>query len=39
MEIKKNRFLAEAMLMLQALPYVLEEEVFALKGRSAINFF
>ncbi len=39
MEIKKNRFFTEARLMLQSLPYVLEEEVFALKGGSAINFF
>lgn len=36
---KKNEFLAEAKLMLQILPYVLEEKVFALKGGSAINFF
>lgn len=34
-----NRFFPEAKLMLQTLPYVLEEEVFALKGGSAINFF
>ena len=39
MEIKKNRFFTEARLILQSLPYVLEEEVFALKGGSAINFF
>lgn len=39
MEIKQNRFFPEAKLMLQALPYVLKEEVFALKGGSAINFF
>jgi predicted nucleotidyltransferase component of viral defense system len=39
MKIKKTGFLAEAKLMLQTLPYVLEEEVFALKGGSAINFF
>lgn len=39
MEIKDGRFFAEAKLMLQSLPYVLEEESFALKGGSAINFF
>lgn len=39
MEIKKNRFFSETKLMLQILPYVLEEEVFALKGGTAINFF
>jgi len=39
MTIKKNRFFTEAKLMLQSLPYVLEEEIFALKGGSAINFF
>ena len=39
MEMKDGRFFAEAKLMLQSLPYVLEEESFALKGGSAINFF
>jgi len=39
MVINKNRFFSEARLILQTLPYVLEEEVFALKGGSAINFF
>lgn len=39
MGIKKNKFFSEAKLMLQTLPYVLEEAVFALKGGSAINFF
>ncbi len=39
MAIKKNRFFPQAQLLLQSFPYVFEEEVFALKGGSAINFF
>lgn len=39
MDIKKSRFFAGAKLMLQCLPFVLEESCFALKGGSAINFF
>ncbi len=39
MEIKKSKFFPQAKLILQVLPYVFEEEVFALKGGSAINFF
>ncbi|MCF7873040.1 MAG: nucleotidyl transferase AbiEii/AbiGii toxin family protein [Candidatus Omnitrophica bacterium] len=37
--MKKNRFFPQVKLVLQSLPYVFEEEVFALKGGSAINFF
>jgi len=39
MGIDRNRFFEQARLMLQALPFVFEEEIFALKGGSAINFF
>jgi hypothetical protein len=39
MVIKKNRFFPQVELVLQSLPYVFEEEAFALKGGSAINFF
>jgi predicted nucleotidyltransferase component of viral defense system len=39
MAIEKNSFVEQARLMLQSFPYVLEEDVFALKGGSAINFF
>ncbi|MBN1150841.1 nucleotidyl transferase AbiEii/AbiGii toxin family protein [candidate division WOR-3 bacterium] len=35
----KKKFFKQARLMLQSLPYVFEEKVFALKGGSAINFF
>lgn len=39
MAIEKNRFFPQAKLLLELLPYIFEEEVFALKGGSAINFF
>ena len=39
MAIEDNRFVEQARLMLQSLPYILEEDLFALKGGSAINFF
>ena len=39
MELKKNKFFPETKLMLQSIPFCLEEESFALKGGSAINFF
>ena len=39
MDIKRNQFFAQAKLMLETLPYVLEEECFALKGGTAINLF
>lgn len=39
MALEENRFVEQARLMLQSLPYILEEDLFALKGGSAINFF
>ena len=39
MDIKRSSFFAPAALMLQTLPYVLQEDCFALKGGTAINFF
>ena len=37
--MKENPFFNEAKLMLQALPYVMEHDFFALKGGTAINLF
>lgn len=37
--LKNSRFFKEAQLMLQVMPAVAEEECFALKGGTAINFF
>jgi hypothetical protein len=34
MELKKNKFFPETKLMLQSIPFCLEEESFALKGGS-----
>ena len=37
--LKDSRFFKESQLMLQVLPFVAEEECFALKGGTAINLF
>lgn len=39
MNLKESPFYSAAKLMLDAMPYVAEEECFALKGGTAINFF
>ncbi len=38
-DIKKNFYFNQMKLLLQVLPYVLEEECFALKGGTAINLY
>ena len=37
--MQNNKYLKQAELLLRVLPYVAREEVFALKGGTAINFF
>lgn len=37
--MQNDKYLKQAELLLRVLPYVAREEVFALKGGTAINFF
>lgn len=37
--MQNERYLKQAELLLRVLPHIAREEVFALKGRTAINFF
>jgi len=37
--MQNNRFFKQAELLLQTLPFLKKEKIFALKGGTAVNFF